>query len=177
MADYPTGFTYRRKGLPARLRRIGVEGLVSACNITILDDHPMAKVGFFENRLAMRRFYNGILPHYRGASEIAIDKLGRRCCGFVNKLAVERWDLKNDCKGRAEVDRRYFCFVGLVIGHLTAEILAHEAVHVGFAWDYRHLGKGTFEDPHNPEENVCYPAGRWLDSVLSFIKHEKLREV
>lgn len=176
MIAYPSRFTYRRRGLPKRLRRIGVEGLVSACDIHIIDGHPAAKVAVFRNRTALRRFYRDVLPRYRGAESLFVDSLGRQCLGVVNKLSVEILSMDSD-EYRAEVDRRYFCFVGLVEGFLSAEVLSHEAVHVGFAWDYRFQGKGVFQDPHNPEENVCYPAGRWLDSVLSFIKDEGLREV
>jgi len=75
------------------------------------------------------------------------------------------------------VDRRYFCLVLLCEGDMTAEILAHEAVHVGFAWDRRTSGASRFTDKGNFEENICYPAGIFVDQVLSFIKEEKLREV
>ena len=179
MTEYPSGFVFRRKGLPKRLRRLpgGVPGLRSACNVIFAEGYPMAKVAVFENRTAMRRFYREQLPHYRGVSDIVTDKLCRRCAGFVNKLAVERWDFERDALGKAEVDRNYFCLVGLAEGFLTAEILAHEAVHVGFAFDYRTRGQGAFEDRHNPEENVCYPAGIFVDQVLTFIKQEGLREV
>jgi hypothetical protein len=74
-------------------------------------------------------------------------------------------------------DRRYFCLVLLCEGDLTAEILSHEAVHVGFAWNHRANGMSCFTDKHNFEENICYPAGIFVDQVLSFINGEKLREV
>jgi hypothetical protein len=177
---YPTGFTFRRKGLPKRMMRLpgGVPGMVSACNIHVADEsYPAAKVVFFKDRVSMRRFNETQLPRYRGTEGMFLPKLGRKCAGFVNKLAVEQIDLDTCEKGVAEVDRRYFCIVCLVEGDLTAEILGHEANHVGFAWDYRTRGKGPFADVHNPEENVCYPAGIFLDQVLTHIKREGLREI
>jgi len=50
-------------------------------------------------------------------------------------------------------------------------------VHVGFAWNWRTRGESPLSDPCNAEENVCYPAGIFVDQVLSFIKSEGLREV
>lgn len=173
-------FTFRRKGLPKRLKRIpgGVPGLVAACNVHVADESfPAAKVGVFKDRKSMRHFYQKILPHYRGTAFYRNADLGPKCAGFVNKLAIEDMDLDTLKPKAIEVDRRYFCFVGLVEGNLTAEILAHEAVHVGFAWDYRTQGKGPYEDRDNEEENVCYPAGIFLDQVLTFIKAEGLREI
>ncbi|MCW1885521.1 hypothetical protein OKA04_12345 [Luteolibacter flavescens] len=94
----------------------------------------------------------------------------------MTKLAIEEYNGDRELIG-IEVDRRYFCIVCLVEGNLTAEILSHEAMHVGFAFDYRTRGKGPYADPHNAEENVCYPAGIFLDQVLTFIKAEGLREI
>lgn len=177
---YPPGFTFRRKGLPKRLMRLpgGVPGLVSACNVHLADDgYPAAKVAIFKDRASMRRFNESQLPRYRGTEGLIKEKLGRRCAGFVNKLAVRRIDTETLEEGHAEVDRNYFCIVCLVEGNLTAEILSHEATHVGFAWDYRTRGNGPFADLHNPEENVCYPAGIFLNQVLTHIKREGLREI
>ncbi len=175
----PVKMTFRRKGLPKRLKRIpgGVPGLVSACNVHVAsDDFPSAKVVFFKNRQAMRRFNWWILPRYRGKVGTRHLGLGRRCAGFVNKLAIEHYNGAGELAG-IEVDRNYFCIVCLVVGNLTAEVIAHEAVHVGFAWDYRTRGISPLGKDGGPEENVCYPAGIFVDQVLSFIKAEGLREI
>lgn len=173
---YPERFVFRKKGLPKRLRRIGVEGLVGACDIPVLDGHPFAKVAVFRTRTDMRRFYTGVLPRYSGCEDIGKMKLGRRCAGFVDKLSVRIWNSRTE-KTRTEVDKNYFCLVGLVERDLTAEVLSHEAVHVGFAWDWRTGGKGELHDPDNYEENVCYPAGIFLDQVVRYIKEQGFREV
>lgn len=164
---------FRRKGLPKRLRRIpgGVPGLVSACNVHVHGEVPAAKVAVFKDRKSMRGFYEKILPRYMSDSEMIPKKLERQARGLVCKL----WTKDN--QDRDFFDRNYFCIVLLVEGHLTAEILCHEAVHVGFAWDAWTQHKSPFPNSENPEENVCYPAGIFLDQVLRFIKDEKLREV
>lgn len=172
---------YRRRGLPKRLMRIrgGVPGLVAACNVEFAEGYPAAKVAFFKNRKAMRSFYRNILPKYRGMDGIKSDPLGTRCAGCVNKLAViweKTWPDESSSES-VEIDARYFCIVLLVEGDLTAEIIAHEAVHVGFAWNWRTRGESPLADADNAEENVCYPAGIFVDQVLSFIKREGLREV
>ena len=164
---------YRRKGLPKRLRQIpgGVPGLVSACNVHIHGETPAAKVAFFKDRKSMRHFYAKILPRYMSDAEMNPKTLERNASGCVGKL----WTKDN--RDRDFFDRNYFCIVLLVEGCLTAEILCHEACHVGFAWEAWTQGKSPFPHPENREENVCYPAGIFLDQVLRFIKEKKLREV
>lgn len=176
-----TKIKYRRKGIPKRLNRIpgGVPGLVTACDIIFAKDAPRAKVAIFRNRAAMRQFYHKTLPRYRNAVGIS-DRIDGRCSGLVSKLEIlsEKYDASgNTVEECIERDRRYFCIVLLAERYLTAEILAHEAVHVGFAWDRRTAGESKYSDPDNAEENVCYPAGIFLNEVLSFIKSEGLREV
>lgn len=154
----------------------GVPGLVSACDIAFENGKPAAKVVFFESRKALRVFYNTILPAYRGCEQITISPLHRRCAGFVHRLSVT-WTHHDGSDPVEEVDRRYFCIVGLICGKLTAEILSHEAMHVGFSWDFRTRGQSQFTDPHNFEENCCYVAGKFVDRVITFIKAEGLREI
>ena len=164
---------FRKKGLPKRLRRIpgGVPGLVSACNVHVHGETPAAKVAVFKNRKSMRHFYAKILPRYMSDAGMSPKTLERNASGGVCKLWTK------DKRGRDFFDRNHFCIVLLVEGFLTAEILCHEAVHVGFAWEAWTQGKSPFPNPENREENVCYPAGIFLDQVLTFIKAEKLREV
>lgn len=59
-----------------------------------------------------------------------------------------------------EVDPRYFALCFLTHGHLTMEILSHEAVHLGFCYAKRvereiFKASGSFD-----EERIAYPAGR-----------------
>lgn len=178
-----TKFKLRKKGLPKRLHRIpnGVPGLVSTCDIrvgTLKRNGQTAKVAFFKDKASMKHFYDNILPYYRGINEHtkACRKLSRRAAGLVNKLAIV-YTSSDGKRSYDEVDRNYFCLVCLVEGFLTAEILCHEAVHVGFAWDHRFQEDSEFRDRNNQEENVCYPAGVFLDQTLRHIKSAGLREV
>lgn len=168
---------FRKKGLPKKFK--GVDGLSAQGDIEILEGHPKAKTLIFKNKTAMRRFYDKVLPEYRGVQGFQTDKLGPSCLGFVNKITLIRVKIRPDGNDlvRHEVDRKYFCIICLVEGHLTAEILCHEAVHVGFAWDFRTQGGGVFANPGMDEENVCHPAGRFLEQVIHFIKNEGLKEI
>ena len=179
MNAYPPKFTYNKSRIP---KRIKAEGVVAQKDLTIgAEGDPKAKLLVFKNRTLMRKFYKSVLPALRGGGEEYQNAgLGARCLGFVNQMRVDCYRVPEEGDlewTRSEVDRRYFCLVGLVEGHLTAEVITHEAVHVGFAWDIRTRGSGPFEDPHNPEENVCYLAGRFVNEVLTVIKEHKLREV
>lgn len=169
---------YRKRGLPKRLKSIpGVRGLRAACEVHFQEGKPAAKVAVFKDRAAMRHFYHKILPQYDEGG--AGDRLCKRCAGVVCGLFT---DIETQGKDglwipSVSVDRRYFCLVLLCEGDMTAEILSHEAVHVGFAWDRRTSGTSQYTDKDNHEENICYPAGIFVDQVLSFIKSENLREV
>lgn len=142
------------------------------------ENQPAAKVIVFKDRASMRHFYHKILPEFDEGG--AGDKLCKRVAGVVCGLftEVQTYRKQDDTWSLSvNVDKRYFCLVLLCEGDLTAEILAHEACHVGFAWNRRTAGKSCYTDPDNDEENVCYPAGIFLDHVLTVIKEEKLREV
>ncbi len=169
---------YRKRGLPKRLKRIpGIKGLRAACEIHFEEGKPVAKVAVFKDRASMRHFYHKILPQY---NEGHTDRLCKRCAGVVSGLYTTHETPDGETGlwiPSVSVDRRYFCLVLLCEGDLTAEIISHEAVHVGFAWDRRTSGESSFTDKGNFEENICYPAGIFTDQVLSFIKEEKLREV
>lgn len=170
---------YRKRGLPKRLKRIpGTRGLKVAFEITFDDTPIAAKVAVFKDRASMRHFYHKILPRYDEGG--GGDRLCKRTAGVVCGLftSIETLNTKTgQWVPSISVDRRYFCLVLLCEGDLTAEILAHEACHVGFAWDRRTRGDSAFADRHNFEENVCYPAGIFVNHVLSVIKEENLREV
>ena len=170
MTRYPDKAFFRRRGLPKTFHN--VNGLLAQGDIPVLDE--MAKLLIFDGPLSMRRFYRDVLPGYRNAEEFH-NTLGRgNPLGFVQKLAVDY----NHTKGylKTEFDRRYFCLVALTRGNLTVEVIVHEPTHVGFAYDYYKLGVNQFADVGNFEENICYPAGRFADEALTFIKKTGIRE-
>lgn len=164
-------FTYRKKGLPRRVKRLVTQGFCFSCDIYVDEpDAPMAKVIVFKNRKSMRHFYANVIPKYRGP-----DPLDVGCQGCVNKLIVAQVDPHTSEVVSVQVDRRYFCIVLLVEGFLSNEVILHEAVHVGFAWDYRTQGVSRYSVADMSEENVCYPAGLFADALLKIIEEEGLR--
>lgn len=176
-------FKFRPRGLPKFLSRIkgGIPGYRSGCAIDIIVGHPAAKVMVFKDNKSMRNFHQNILSRYIDGQKIPkAERLNRRTQGCVMKLldeTITHDEATDTYHHECRCDRNYFCLVMLVEGHLNAEVLCHEACHVGFAWDFRTDGKSKFSKMGNAEENICYPAGIFLDNVLSFIKDEKLREV
>jgi hypothetical protein len=174
---YATTHRIRRKGLPKRFSRIagGIDGLSAEWDIKIGPDAPAAKVLVFRTRTHMRKFYRDVLPAYSGKADNPEVALGKRTLGCVCTLVVTHMrpddpeDVFTD-----EIDQNYFCLVLLAEGFLTPEVLCHEAVHVGFAWDRRTRGESFLSDPHDGEENVCYPAGRFYAAVREQIAQEGL---
>jgi hypothetical protein len=69
-----------------------------------------------------------------------------------------------------EVDPTYFCVAGFIIGKLNMECITHESVHAAYAYARRVAGRKTWPDNENPEEQVCYPAGR-IAAVINRIFH------
>lgn len=169
---YPHGkLFYRKRGIPKRIKSIVKN--VTAYDLEFVEGEPKAKVVIFKNRRDMHRFYNVILPEYRNAVEFKCNKLDKRALGCVNSLVIHY------TKGsliKHEVDKRYFCIVLLIEGYLTAEVLVHEGVHVGFAWDWRMKGDGPYSDPNNDEENTCYITGIFVDKLITCIKQDALKE-
>lgn len=114
-----------------------------------------AKLLVFKNNLAMKRFFDE-----------ALDKPGqvtRKTLGIVSQLSCEVYRFKNKelVEQRLEVDPRYFCLIGLIVGHLSMEIICHESVHAGFAYAARsRVRQWVRREDDLDEEQVCYPAGR-----------------
>lgn len=73
-------------------------------------------------------------------------------------LARERID--SEGRGAVYVDPRYFCVIGLVRGHLSMEIISHEAVHAGCAYAKRGARAPWHDALGFDEEHIAYPAGR-----------------
>lgn len=112
------------------------------------------KLLVFRTNRDMRRFY------VRGLGRQ--DSLGRKCLGFVNNLSCTREFVpRAGQKPKAsilEVDPRYFAVMCLVRSALCMEVITHEAVHAAYA--YVNRSRVKWPDHDNPEERICYPAGR-----------------
>jgi hypothetical protein len=112
------------------------------------------KALMFRTNRGMRRFWTERL----GRSDLC-----RFTKGVVSALGFEVVQFP---KGGGEchvweVDRRYFCVMGLIAGKVRMEIVTHEAVHAGFCYAKRVNSRDLWHNAKdNDEENVCYPAGR-----------------
>ena len=129
-----------------------------------------AKLLVFRNRLALRRFWNGKL----GKEE----RLGLHCFGVVNGLSrwIESYDAKTDTWSRRmeRCDPRYFCVIGLVVGHLGMEVITHEAGHAGFCYAKRVQRAPWAAARDFDEEEVCDPAGMIAAAIKRFLHRRGL---
>jgi len=105
--------------------------------------------------------------------------LGRHCVGAVNGLAIERIFFPK--KGHPpkpsiiEVDPRYFAVMGLCTGHLSMEVICHEAGHAAFSYVNRVHNKSLWHGARdNDEEEVCYPLGRIASAVTQSLIEAKI---
>lgn len=133
-------------------RHPAAKGLLLESDIGVGHGRLKAKLMVFHSRLALRKFWAAISKF----------KLGAQCLGAVHQLSCKVMSVNKSGQEKKwiECDPRYFCVIGLVRGHLSMEIICHEAIHAGFAyakrrqkspWDHHAL---DFD-----EEAVCYPAG------------------
>lgn len=116
------------------------------------------KLLVFSTPERMRRFWNRC-PHTRPGG-----KLERGALGVVSPLSCEFRDYSktNWPNPVMEVDRRYFCAVGLSRHNLGTEVLTHEGAHAAFAYAKRTRARSLWAAAMDglEEEWVCYPAGR-----------------
>ncbi len=164
-------FRINKTPLPRRFHGfpgIKADDLVAEADIF---PHPhgrlAAKLLVFRNNTALRRFWKII-----GKSE-----LGRGCRGVVNSLCHTRqlYDRKGPVGPEIiQGDGRYFCLIGLILGHLTPDILAHEAAHAGFAY-HKRVKRNTWGKVGDlDEEQVCYPTGQIMGAINSFLHAKDL---
>jgi hypothetical protein len=124
----------------------------------------------------------GMLRFHKKLIKLGI--LGDECFskqtrGFVSKLVTEvhGYPKKGAEYQYFEVDPRYFALCCLVEGHLDQDIVPHESLHVGFAYDFRKAARNRYFDPNEDisEERVCYPAGVFNRILMRVISREGIR--
>ncbi len=111
----------------------------------------------------LRKFWSDVLGR---------PDLGAGCLGAVSALGYER----PTTKGRSVwvCDPRYFCIIGLCLGHLSMEVLSHEAVHAGFCYARRRGRDPWNDDRRLGEEDVAYPAGRIAAAMNRYLADNDL---
>jgi hypothetical protein len=125
-----------------------------------------AKLLVFDRAVSLRKFWNQAVKR----------DLGRGCVGAVNSLLEERVNFSSSPKGVSTLhgDPTYFCLIGLAVGHLTTEIIAHEAVHAAFAYEKR-VSLNPWGDVGDfDEERVAYPAGRIAAAIHDHLSKHQL---
>lgn len=145
----------------------GLPGAKTALLIADITVRPRSRLRMkllvFRANRDMRRFYDRAL----GRS----DRLCRHTLGFVSGLDIihEKVPAKGPVRMRREVDPRYFAVMCFVQSALCMEVVTHEAVHAAHAYAARY--KGRWPNHENPEERICYPAGRIAKHVNAAV-HE-----
>lgn len=159
----PMKFIPNKRGLPHSFTggRIA-DGIVAEADICPhRRGRIAAKLLVFRNRTTLHRFWK----------RISDTPLGRGCLGAVNALGHTRTKFG---KGDAETttlhgDPRYFCLIGLCLGHLSAEVICHEAVHAGYCYEKR-VRRNLWGDVGDfDEERIAYPTGAIAAAIHCFL--------
>jgi hypothetical protein len=63
-------------------------------------------------------------------------------------------------------DKRYACVLGMVAGHVSYGLIAHEAVHVAWSWGLRTRFKAKWSGVEDSwDEHIAYPVGWLVDGM------------
>jgi hypothetical protein len=155
----PMRFAANKRPLPRTWSHLpGAGGLVAEADIY---PHPRgrlaAKLLVFDRQPALRAFWRKTL------GKLHVEGLGRHCLGAVNAMCHERIPPRGPSTLCG--DPRYFCVIGLIVGHLSMEIITHESVHAGFAYAKR-VGRNVWGKVGDfDEEQIAYPAGTIAGSI------------
>lgn len=152
--------------LPSGCPDPNAKGLVASGTIRINRGSLRAMVVVFDTPRNLNRFWKATM----GSS------LGDSARGAVNALGCTR---ENVTTGRVvyEVDRRYFCLVGLVRGYLGTEVITHESVHIAYAFAKRR-SRNEWDEyaEESHEEILAYPTGRAAAELVRWLRRKKLIE-
>lgn len=111
-----------------------------------------AKLLVFDSNKSLCRFFTKVLDRPESVCP--------KTLGICSALSSEVWSFKKEKERHwLEVDKNYFCLIGLIQGHLNMEIICHEAVHAAFAYKARMNRRVWSDGDQMDEEEICYPAG------------------
>lgn len=151
------------------------DDIVGAWDISVHFSNLACKTIIFRTRKGMRRFQKKLC-------ELGIDGgglIGKSALGFVCKLMTMVVKVNEDGSETThyEVDPKYFALCCLVEGYLNQDIVPHESMHVGFAYDFRKAARNKYFDPEEDisEERVCYPSGVYNRMLMRVISREGIR--
>lgn len=146
-------------------------GLVAQGDIRVNQGRLRAKLVVFDTQKSLRLFWNKRLGLHS-------QPLGTKCLGVVNSLRLckERFG-KGDAPAvrQIDLDRRYFCIIGLLKDHLTMRIISHESVHAAYAFEQRRVRSWwDAEARQHDEEAIAYPVGEIAANIVRFLNRKKL---
>lgn len=126
-----------------------------------------AKLLVFSSKVAMRRTWRAVSG----------SDLGPGAEGFVNSLQAtsEKYENGVVVASYLDLDRDFFCIIGLVDGKLSSNHISHEAVHAAFAYEKRVKRNvwgpiGDFD-----EERIAYPAGYITAGIVRVLRKAGLQ--
>lgn len=157
---------HKKPGLPKTWGRY--PGVVAEADITPTRHGRLAaKLIVFTTPKTLQEFWRDVVGNH----------VGRDCRGVVNSLqqsvcSIDRHG--NETNRRMQVDPRYFCVIGLCVGWLSSEVIAHESMHAGFAYARRAKRDPWAKSLDCDEEAVCYPAGIICRAINDFCHNRKL---
>lgn len=98
--------------------------------------------------------------------------------GAVSARAYELLSFRDGKESALQLkaDPRYFAVMGLLKTHLSMEIITHESVHAGIAYEKRHRKDFWVDVGNLDEENICYPAGRIAAAINRYLHDNNLYE-
>ena len=149
----------------------GSEGIVFSGDVTVSDHSRLkAKILVFRDLAALQRFWRLGLGHRKPPD----DTVRAVVTGLTSIITF------HPPKGTPrrppvwQIDPVYFCVAGFVLGNLKMEYITHESVHAAYAYARRVAGRKSWPDKENPEEHVCYPAGRIAGAINQLFHHHRL---
>ena len=146
----------------------GSEHILFSSDVAVSQKSTLkAKVLVFRDLHGLQRFWRFGIGRRKPSEE---------ACAVVNSLSsyttFQRTKGTTEKEPIWEVDPSYFCVMGFIIGNLSMECITHESVHAAYAYARRVAGRKTWPDNEEPEELVCYPAGRIAAAInKNFHRH------
>lgn len=132
-------------------------GIVCEADIKVTDHGKLrAKLLVFKNTVFMQNFFRDVIKY---------PALGRFAEGAVQEISEEEGDT-------ILVDPRYFCIIALTLKNLSCEVITHESVHAGNAFNRRRRGNIWPNANGDNEENIAYPTGV-IASQINNILHDR----
>lgn len=120
----------------------------------------LAKVIVFKNMTAMRAAFKKYFD----------SELGNGCMAAVHDLAREVVSFREGEESKhLEVDKKYYCVIGFTLEYLNMEIICHECVHAGYAYEKR-VRRDVWAPINSiDEERVAYPAGKLARQINKWL--------